>query len=140
MGVRLTELVMNCRDPERLATFWGAVLDYVELSRETPDDGIEIGPASGFGGAAPTIVFARSSTPRTGPLRLHIDVSPVAGDQAAELDRLLTLGAVPADVGQSGTENWHVLADPEGNEFCLLRRPVAALAESAGLGEPAAGC
>ena len=38
------------------------------------------------------------------------------------LQRLLGLGAVPADVGQSGEENWHVLADPEGNQFCLLRR------------------
>ena len=44
---------------------------------------------------------------------------------ADELDRLLALGARPADVGQTGAESWHVLADPEGNEFCLLRRRVA---------------
>jgi len=42
-------------------------------------------------------------------------------DQDAELERLLALGATPADVGRTGTESWHVLADPEGNEFCLLR-------------------
>jgi len=42
-------------------------------------------------------------------------------DQDAELERLLALGATPADVGRTGTEGWHVLADPEGNEFCLLR-------------------
>lgn len=134
MGARLSELVLNCRDPERLAAFWCAVLEYVELSRETPDDGIEIGPASGFGGAAPTIVFARTSDPRPGPLRLHIDVNPVGQDQAAELERLLALGAVHADVGQTGDESWHVLADPEGNEFCLLRRQLAPL------GEPGPGC
>lgn len=130
MGARLSELVLNCRDPERLAAFWCAVLEYVELSRETPDDGIEIGPASGFGGAAPTIVFARTSDPRPGPLRLHIDVNPVGQDQVAELERLLALGAVHADVGQTGDESWHVLADPEGNEFCLLRRQLAPLGES----------
>ena len=42
-------------------------------------------------------------------------------DQDAELDRLLRLGARPADIGQTGQEQWHVLADPEGNEFCLLK-------------------
>ncbi|TKV58311.1 VOC family protein [Nakamurella flava] len=130
MAARLSELVLNCRDPERLAVFWCAVLDYVELGRETPDDGIEIGPTSGFGGAAPTIVFSRSPDPRPGPLRLHIDVNPVGQDQAAELQRLLALGAVHADVGQTGDETWHVLADPEGNEFCLLRRQLAPLGES----------
>lgn len=127
MSVRLSELVLLCRDPERLAEFWCAVLDYVELSRETPDDGIEIGPESGFGGPAPTIVFARSTQERSGPLRLHFDVNPVDRDQDAELQRLLDLGAVPADVGQTGEESWHVLADPEGNEFCLLRRQLPAL-------------
>jgi Glyoxalase-like domain len=43
------------------------------------------------------------------------------GDQDAELDRLLKLGARPADIGQTGEESWYVLSDPEGNEFCLLR-------------------
>ena len=43
-------------------------------------------------------------------------------DQDAELERLLALGARPADVGQTGDEQWHVLQDPEGNEFCLLRK------------------
>lgn len=133
MGVRLSELVLDCRDPERLAAFWCAVLDYTELGREEPDDGIEIGPSSGFGGPAPTIVFSRSSDPQR-PLRLHIDVSPVESDQATELERLLALGAVRADVGQTGDETWHVLADPEGNEFCLLRRPLPPL------GGPVGGC
>ena len=62
-----------------------------------------------------------------GKVRLHIDLSPTDRDQDEELDRLLGLGAVPTDVGQTGEENWHVLADPEGNEFCLLRRRLAPL-------------
>jgi hypothetical protein len=57
-----------------------------------------------------------------GRLPLHIDVNPVDRDQDAELERLLALGARPADVGQTGDEQWHVLQDPEGNEFCLLRK------------------
>ncbi|MER5961489.1 VOC family protein [Streptomyces sp. NPDC002057] len=120
MACRISELVIECADPERLASFWNEVLGYVELDRE--DDGsIEIGPPDvGFGGAQPTLVLSPSSAPRTGGYRLHFDVSATDRDQGAELERLLALGARPADVGQSGAESWHVLADPEGNEFCLL--------------------
>jgi hypothetical protein len=61
--------------------------------------------------------------------RLHVDVRPPDGsDQATELDRLLTLGAVRVDVGQGPDVTWHVLADPEGNEFCLLRSTPSELA------------
>lgn len=120
MVSRITELVIDCVDPERLAQFWSDVLGYVELARD--ESGIEIGPPGGFGGLQPTIILSPSSDPRRGKLRLHIDVNPVDRDQDAELDRLLALGARPADVGQTGGESWHVLADPEGNEFCLLRR------------------
>jgi Glyoxalase-like domain len=125
MACRITELVIDAADPGRLAAFWGEVLGYVELGRE--DDGsIEIGPpGASAGGPQPTLVLSPTSDPRTGKkLRLHIDVNATDRDQDAELDRLLALGARPADVGQAGTESWHVLADPEGNEFCLLRARV----------------
>jgi hypothetical protein len=121
MVSRISELVLNCSDPELLAGFWSGVLGYVELGRE--DGAIEIGAAdAGFGGLQPTIILSPSSNPQTGRLPLHIDVNPVDRDQDAELERLLVLGARPADVGQTGSEQWHVLADPEGNEFCLLRK------------------
>jgi hypothetical protein len=58
--------------------------------------------------------------PEPGKSRLHLDVNATDRDHAAELERLLELGARPADIGQTGQERWHVLADPEGNEFCLL--------------------
>jgi catechol 2,3-dioxygenase-like lactoylglutathione lyase family enzyme len=122
MACRFTELVVDCRDPESLAAFWTAVLDYRVLSRE--EDEVEIGPEAGFGGPAPTLVFGRVAEPKTGKLRLHIDVSPTDRDQDDELQRLLDLGARRADVGQTGEESWHVLQDPEGNEFCLLRKRV----------------
>src|SRR6516165_116735 len=121
MASRISELVIDAADPNRLAAFWRNVLGYVELGRE--DDGsIEIGPPDvGFGGPQPTLILSPSSDPRPGKLRLHIDVNATDRDQDAELERLLALGARPADIGQTGTESWHVLADPEGNEFCLLR-------------------
>jgi catechol 2,3-dioxygenase-like lactoylglutathione lyase family enzyme len=123
MSCRITELVLDCADADKLAEFWSAVLGYVELGRE--EDGIEIGPPdSGSGGPQPTLVLSPVAEPKRDKLRLHIDVNATDRDQDAELERLLALGARPVDVGQTGEESWHVLADPEGNEFCLLRRRV----------------
>jgi hypothetical protein len=121
MACRFSELVVDSRDPEALAAFWAAVLDYRVLGREE-DGSVEIGPEAGFGGPAPTLVFGRVEDPTPGKRRLHIDLNATDRDQDAELERLLGLGAVRADVGQTGDEGWHVLADPEGNEFCLLKR------------------
>ncbi|MGK5550912.1 VOC family protein [Actinomadura kijaniata] len=123
MACRISEIAVDCADPERLAAFWCEVLGYSVLDRA--DGEIEIGPPAGSGGPQPVLVFNRSDDPRPGKLRLHFDVNPTDRDQEAELDRLLKLGARPADVGQTGEESWHVLADPEGNEFCLLRRRVS---------------
>ena len=123
MACRITELVLDAHDPDLLARFWCTVLGYVELERV--DGSIEIGPPeAGFGGPQPTIVFDRTDEPKSGKLRLHIDVNATDRDQEAELHRLLAAGARRADIGQAGNESWHVLADPEGNEFCLLRRQV----------------
>ena len=127
MASRISELVIDAADAENLAAFWCEVLGYVVVDRE--DDGsIEIGPADvGFGGPRPTVVLSPSTDPRPAKLPTHLDISPTDRDQDAELERLFAVGARRADVGQTGQESWHVLADPEGNEFCLLReriRPV----------------
>jgi Glyoxalase-like domain len=53
--------------------------------------------------------------------RLHLDLSPDPGEQEAEIERILALGARRVDIGQTGAESWTVLADPEGNEFCVVR-------------------
>jgi hypothetical protein len=120
MACRITELVLDCHDPDRLASFWCDALGWVVMERA--DYGVAVGPPGvEFGGLQPIIVLSRTDEPKTQKLRLHVDVSATDRDQDAELQRLLALGAVAADVGQSGDETWHVLADPEGNEFCLLQ-------------------
>jgi hypothetical protein len=68
---------------------------------------------------------------------LYLDLSPVGTSQDAVLARLLAAGARPADVGQRGDEGWHVLADPEGNEFCLPRRQLATRLR---VGRASSGC
>jgi catechol 2,3-dioxygenase-like lactoylglutathione lyase family enzyme len=122
MACRITELVLDARDPAALAEWWCAVLGWEVVGHEE-DGSVEIGSGDP---AQPTIVFGAGAGPKREKLRLHIDVNPTDRDQDAELERLLGLGARPADVGQTGDEEWHVLADPEGNEFCLLRRRVPA--------------
>ncbi|KOG54127.1 glyoxalase [Streptomyces griseoflavus] len=122
MACRISELVIECAGPERLAVFWSEVLGYVELGRE--DDGsIEIGPpGTGFGGPRPTLVLSPGSDPRPTQLRLRIDVHATDRPPDAELERLLALGARPVGACPTGDGRRHVLADPEGNEFCLLER------------------
>ena len=126
MACRISELVLDCRDPGVMARFWCEALDFVLLDREE-DGSLEIGPRDGFGGPQPTIFLSRTDEPRKGKSRLHIDVNATDRDQAAELERLLKLGARPADIGQTAEEEWQVLVDPEGNEFCLLKTRLAPL-------------
>ncbi|MCP2253192.1 Glyoxalase-like domain-containing protein [Prauserella aidingensis] len=128
MACRIGELVLDCRDPEVLARFWCEVLDFVELGREYAEEGegyaVEIGPREGFGGPQATIIL-RTGEPAEAKSGLHIDLNPTDRDADAELERLLELGARPADIGQTGEEPWNVLEDPEGNSFCLLKARIA---------------
>ncbi|GIE83907.1 VOC family protein [Actinoplanes regularis] len=123
MASKLTDLAIDCADPGALARFWCAVLDY-EV-RDEEDGLVTIGsPAVPEGGrragpVPPTLTFARVPEPKIVKNRLHFDVNPTDREQGDEVRRLLDLGARRADVGQ-GAESWVVLADPEGNEFCVL--------------------
>jgi predicted enzyme related to lactoylglutathione lyase len=116
VGAKFTELCVDGHDVDALAAFWSAVLGWVEIDRD--DEVVEIGDPTG---APPTLVFARVADDKVVKNRVHIDVNPVGCEQAEELERLLALGATRVDVGQ-GDVPWVVLADPEGNEFCLLAR------------------
>jgi hypothetical protein len=117
---RFTELIIDCIDPEVVARFWCEVLGYVEIDRDETD--IAIGAPEGA--RQPDLVFAKIPEPKTVKNRLHIDVNATDRDRDDEVERLLALGATRADVGQTGEESWVVLADPEGNEFCVLNRRV----------------
>lgn len=120
MACRITELVLDCRDPSLLAAFWAEVLGYRETERD--ENAVVIAPPEG----APSpieLLFSRSTDPRPAKLPLHIDVNATDRTQDEELARLIGLGARHIDIGQ-GEPSWYVLADPEGNEFCLLRRTV----------------
>ena len=130
MTSRFTELAIDSAHPYALAQFWCAVLGYEVLDVE--EDGVvTIGhPASADqqprpGPVPPTLTFARVPEGKAGKNRLHLDLSPSDQDKDAEVRRVLELGARHADVGQTGDEPWVCLADPEGNEFCILgtRRP-----------------
>lgn len=126
MASKFTELAIDCADPDGLARFWCSVLDY-EVQDE--DDGIvTIGSPmvpegeNRLGPVPPTLTFARVPEGKTVKNRLHLDVNPTDREQDEEVRRLLDLGARHADVGQTGDESWVTLADPEGNEFCVLAR------------------
>lgn len=125
MTSKFTELAIDCADPYRLAEFWCAVLGY-EVQDEEEDGVVTIGSPvvpegrSRPGPVPPTLTFARVPEGKTIKNRLHLDLNPTDTDQEAEVRRVLDLGARPADVGQTGDESWVTLADPEGNEFCIL--------------------
>lgn len=117
MGSRFTELVVDCVDPARVAAFWSAVLARPAVPDEhDPPQVWEVAPPEG-----PSLVFVAVPEPKTVKDRLHIDLNPVGCEQAEEVERLLALGAVRVDVGQGEDVRWVVLADVEGNEFCVLR-------------------
>jgi hypothetical protein len=120
MACRISELVVGCREPEALARFWCEVLDFIVLDRDE-ECYVEIGPREGFGGPQPTMFLIRDDNPKNGYARLHLDVNATDRDQDAELERLLGAGAELVDIGQPAEASWQVLADPEGNEFCLLK-------------------
>jgi len=124
MASRVTTVLVDCRDTEALAAFWCAVLGYEIVERSDGD--VEIGPpGQPEKGPVPTLLFQAVPDPTPGKNRLHLDLNATDRDQDAELQRLIDLGATTADVGQTGEESWHVLADPEGNVFCLLRSRVS---------------
>jgi hypothetical protein len=104
-------------EPAHLETgyFWGQAIGWPVVYDEGGDTAIR--DPSGTG---PFITFGPPGTAKHAKGRLHLDLAPQVGDDhAAEVERLLALGARRIDIGQ-GDVPWVVLADPDGNEFCLL--------------------
>ena len=120
MTSRLAAVVIDAVQPGLIADFWCAVLGW-QVAGQDDDGVITIGPA---GQDWPAIDIVPVPETKTIKNRLHLDLRADGRPAAAELDRLLSLGARPADAGQPADASWIVLADPEGNEFCLLSRTV----------------
>jgi hypothetical protein len=118
MTSRVGDIIVDCSDPDVLAEFWCAVLDYRVFDRD--ETGVAIRGAT----VSPDILFIRVAEPKTTKNRLHFDVCPTDREQGAELDRLLELGARRSSIIGSGS--WVVLEDPEGNEFCLMSKRIPA--------------
>ena len=114
MAVRFYQLVIDARDPRSIARFWAAVLDQQVLYES--DDEVIVGSDEH---RYPGLCLVPVPEHKTVKNRLHIDLDP--DDRDAEVERIIALGARRADVGQAPEATWIVLADPEGNEFCVLR-------------------
>jgi hypothetical protein len=113
----IAAVVVDCSDPRAIARFWGEAMDWT--LHEMTDDHAVLRSAEDVG---PYLEFLRTPHLKDMWHRVHLDLLPdPVEDQAAEVARLEALGAKPADVGQ-GDVPWKVLADPEGNEFCVLGR------------------
>jgi predicted enzyme related to lactoylglutathione lyase len=116
MAVRLHHIVVDAHDLPRLARFWAQVLGWRILSERERE--VVIGPDET---AAIGMCFMPVPDAKTVKNRVHLDLTTGPDDRDAEIERLLQLGARRVDIGQIGDESWIVLADPEGNEFCVVR-------------------
>jgi hypothetical protein len=112
MSLEWEQTIVDSRDPASLGRWWQEALGWVVVN-DDPNE-FEIRPAPD---RLPGLLFGSVPEPKTVKNRLHLDLRP--DDQDREVERMLALGASRADVGQ-GEQSWVVLADPEGNEFCIL--------------------
>ena len=128
MGLEWEQVVIAARDPAALGRWWCDALGWVVVEDASPVFEIQPRPDR-----LPGILFLADHDAKKTKNRLHIDLRP--DDQTAEVERLIALGASRVDVGQ-GDVSWVVLADPEGNEFCVLRdRRASSLASERSPGE-----
>jgi predicted enzyme related to lactoylglutathione lyase len=111
---KLYHVSVDAANPPKLARFWARVLDYQVLVEDEWETVIGAAPE-----VYPGLCFLPVPESKSGKNRLHIDLAP--DDHDAEVARLLALGATKVDIGQGDDVSWRVLADPEGNEFCVLR-------------------
>jgi catechol 2,3-dioxygenase-like lactoylglutathione lyase family enzyme len=112
MSLEWEQTIVDARDPAALGRWWEEALGWVVVD-DDPDQ-FEIRPAPD---RLPGLLFVRVPQPKRMKNRLHLDFRP--DDRDREVERMLSLGASRADIGQ-GDQSWVVLADPEGNEFCIL--------------------
>ncbi|MFD4373875.1 VOC family protein [Streptomyces sp. NPDC058486] len=111
----IAAVVVDCTDPREMARFWDGAMDWT--LHEVTDEYATMRSAQGVG---PYLEFYRTPDKKSGWNRVHLDLRPYPGDDLeAEAARLRALGATDPGIDQSDLP-WTILADPEGNEFCLL--------------------
>ncbi|MBO0899249.1 VOC family protein [Cellulomonas sp. zg-ZUI222] len=127
MPLRWYTTVIESRDPHALARWWADALgwDYARYADDEagvlPPWARELAPTLPFHQVPPGLCFVQVEHDKSTKNRLHLDLAPhTSDDRDAEIARLLDLGATLADVGQGPDVSWTVLADPDGNEFCVL--------------------
>jgi hypothetical protein len=129
MALRWYSVVIDTPDPRGLAAWWREAIEWQVVFDS--DDEVVLVPGYLRGEEEvremtwermpPGLVFVRVPEPKTVKNRLHLDLAPhTSQDRDAEIARLEALGATRVDVGQTTAATWTVLADPEGNEFCVL--------------------
>lgn len=130
MTSRVTDIIVDCRQPEALARWWAETSGY-HLVNDGGKDWVAIAPwprsedapgeeAFRVGPQLPRIVFVPVPEAKSAKNRMHLDIWPVDRTSEEEVQHLLDRGASRLDLGQ-GEVQWEVMADPEGNEFCVMR-------------------
>jgi predicted enzyme related to lactoylglutathione lyase len=127
MPSQLAVIAIDAVKPRVVADFWCAALGWHVVDEDM--DIISIAPQDNTSPSIDVIAVPEGKTIKN---RLHFDLRADGVSTAEELERLLALGAVRTDVGQGPDVSWVVLADPEGNEFCLLSRSVQDVGQDVG--------
>ena len=120
MSIRIQCITVDSRNPQELARFWAAALDWRVTYEDDEEYVIEPPEDEPGADAIPDILFGKNDDAKTVKNRWHLDLRP-SDDQTTEVKRLMRLGARQVDIGQTGDESWVVMTDPEGNEFCVLQ-------------------
>jgi hypothetical protein len=118
MVSRIAQLTIDVQDIDSMSRFWSEALGMIV---DVGDDGAcKLYPPEDAPKWKQTIWLQPVEEPKRDKVRVHLDLRPEEGGVEREVDRLIDLGAARADIGQTGEEGFTVLADPEGNEFCVL--------------------
>ena len=118
MVSRIAQLTIDVHDIDSMSRFWSEALGMIV---DVGDDGAcKLHPPEDAEKRRQTIWLQPVGEAKRDKLRMHLDLRPEEGEAEREVERLIGLGATRADVGQTGEEGFTVLADPEGNEFCVL--------------------
>ncbi|WP_299050097.1 VOC family protein [uncultured Nocardioides sp.] len=120
MTSHISHTSVDCRDAYALSVFWGQVLGYAGDPDEPDEPGDEECLLQSPDGAH-RLLFIEVPEPKEAKNRIHLDLEPVDGTREQEVERVLALGATLVDDRRRPDGGWAVLADPEGNEFCVLR-------------------